>query len=170
MIEFTVSGITIWLLGRKSLIDFYLVLGIFLLWQNTKIFKNPIKNLIYSFSFISLVVGMWELPLFWFTLPYGWIWTVQLILYAVPFLLINLIFKIKYVFTKKELTVFLLWCFISVISFIICYSIWYKPHFGGYIGFSVFNHDPSMLWDFGLSYVFRLITFISLFKIFRNVK
>lgn len=159
MIEFTIPGIIIWLFARKELLIFYCILGIIFFVKNQKVFNNSkfknTKNIIYSFSFISLVVGMWELPLFWFTLPYGIIWTFNLILYMIPFPIISKLLKIKFVFHKKEVFLFFIWCLTAIISF--------ETNF-------IINSINPAIWNYGISYLFRFITYLSLFYIFKGVR
>lgn len=154
MIEWTFNGIATWLLARKELFVFYGILGAIFFGEQRRNFASNIKNLIYSFFFISLVVGMWEMPLVWFTSPYGIIWTFNLILYMVPFPIICVLFKIKFQFGKKEKLLFFVWCMIAVISFGTNYLL---------------NIINPAIWNYGVSYIFRALTFIFLFFIFRRM-
>ena len=159
MIIWTPYGILTWITVRLSLIVFYSILAFYVYEKHKTIFNNPLKNLLYSVFFISMIVGIWELPLFIFRAEQDLQWAFNDILYTIPFPVICYIFNIHFSFSKKELVLFGVWCIIaSVYAYIniIAYNNW------GLIGHYDFDYD--------ITYVCRIITFIFFFLIFRRIK
>ena len=159
MIIWTFYGILTWITIRLSLLVFYSILAAYIFETHKTIILNPIKNLIYSVFFISMVVGIWEMPLFIFGAETGLIWVLNLILYMIPFPIICALFHIHFSFSKKELVLFGVWCIIA----------------SGFaeLGFLALNKWGSagiFYWNFNISFVFRITTFIFLYLIFRRIK
>lgn len=159
MIIWTPIGILTWITVRLCLLTFYSIIALYIFEKHKVILPNPIKNLIYSVSFTSLIVGVWEIPLFIFGAEQGLIWVFSLILYMIPFPIICNLFHIHFFLGKRELVLFGVWCIIaSFFSYIniLAYNDW------GLAGI----YD----WDYEISFVFRAVTFIFLFLIFRRMK
>ena len=154
-----------WLLIRTAEWIFYGILGIILILKFQPIFKNIFKTFLYSLSFLCLVIGVWELPLFIFGAETGWTWAFSLVDYMALFPMVCILFKIHFTFGKRELSLFLAWCGIAVIS---AETQILTVNWQITIGSWLFYTNPN-IWDQILSYVFRALTFIFLYQIFRKM-
>jgi len=149
MIEWTFSGIVIWIAHRALLLAFYYIIGLFLLLKYRNVFKNSTKNLLYSFSFVSFLVGFWELPLFLFNLIPLSIYFIQIIVYMMPFPIMCKLLKIKFSLGRREILLFISWLASSIIAAEMSVTI------------------DWIIWAWYVTYIFRFTTFIFLFKIFK---
>jgi hypothetical protein len=154
MIEFTLPGISFWLALRENLFYFYAILGlIFFVYHYKKLNSIP-KTALLTLSFLFFFMGLWELPLFLLGSNQGLIWILYLVLYMIPFPVVCYVLKTKFNFTEKEFTLLLFLVFFSII-------------FSDVLNY-LFSFNPS-LWNYGVSYLNRAVTFTFLFYIFKNI-
>ena len=159
MIIWTIDGLTLWIAERLGLLTFYGILGLYFYDKHKATLQKPIKNLLYSLAFISLVVGVWEMPLFFEALQVSWIWVLNLILYMVPFPIICAIFRIHFSIGKREIGYFVAWCFTALIFVIV--------NLNTYLSTDV---TKIALWDYDISFLMRAITFFFLYLIFKKME
>lgn len=154
MIEFTLPGIFYWLAQRENLFYFYAILGlIFFVYHYKKLNSIP-KTALLTLSFLFFFMGLWELPLFLLGFHQGLIWILYLVLYMIPFPVVCYVLKTKFNFTEKEFSLSLFLVFFSIIfSDILNYLFSFNPY----------------LWNYGVSYMNRAVTFTFLFYIFKNI-
>ena len=166
MIVLSPYGIITWITVRLSLLIFYGILAAYLYEKHKTTFSNPIKNLLYSVFFVSMIVGVWELPLFIFGAEHGLDWAFNDVLCIVPFIFICYLFNIKFNLGKKELGLFAVWCIIaSIFAYIniLAYNTW------NVTGAQLIT-TGTYLWNYDISYAFRITTFIFFYLIFRRIK
>lgn len=154
LIEWTLIGVIKWILERSPLFLFYELLGLYPLYKYTQIMGFN-KAVIYTLSFLLLVVGVWEMPLFIYGAQEGLIWIAWLISYMIPFPIICILFQITFHFKKRDFYDFIFWCAIA--------SAFTGIHMMMYASYPFW-------WNWGISYIFRTFTAIMLYRILRPIK
>jgi len=109
-ITWTLPGIVEWIWVRLNLIIFYSVfLGVPLLLSYRKKFSLP-KATIYTVTFLGLVVGVWEYPLFLSGVQAPMVggmlnclpWMLVLLGWMAPFFLVCLLFRVRFHFSRDD--------------------------------------------------------------------